>query len=74
MCQLYATGQCVEPFKSRRMSLVNFCNLSQLGIEPRSLDSQSNTTHGRCKSQLLPQGSRSVIYVPRLCDIHPSTL
>ena len=34
--------------------------LSQLGIEPRSLDLQVNTLPGRCKSRLLPQGSRSV--------------
>ena len=34
--------------------------LSQLGIEPRTLDHQANTLPRRCKSQLLPQGSGSV--------------
>ena len=37
--------------------------LPQLGIEPRSLDSQANTLTRRCKSRLLPQGSRSVLYI-----------
>ena len=45
--------------------------LSQPGIEPRSLDLQANTLPRRCKSRLLPQGSRSVLYIPRPCDIHP---
>ena len=34
--------------------------LPQPGIEPRSLDIQANTLPCRCKSGLLPQGSRSV--------------
>ena len=34
----------------------------QPGIEPRSLDLQANTLPRRCKSWLLPQGSRSVLY------------
>ena len=34
--------------------------LSQPGIEPRTLDLQANTLPRRCKSRLLPQGSRSV--------------
>ena len=45
--------------------------LPQPGIEPRSLDLQANTLPRRCKSRLLPQGSRSVLYIPRPCDIHP---
>ena len=36
--------------------------LPQPGIEPRSLDLQANTLPRRCKSRLLPQGSRSVLY------------
>ena len=45
--------------------------LSQPGIEPRSLDLQANTLPRRCKSRLLPQGSRSVLYyIPRPCDKH----
>ena len=36
--------------------------LSQLGIEPRSLDLQANSLPRRCKSRLLPQGSRSALY------------
>ena len=36
--------------------------LSQPGIEPRTLDLQANTLPRRCKSRLLPQGSRSVLY------------
>ena len=44
--------------------------LPQPGIEPRSLDLQANTLPRRCKSQLLPQGSRSV-FIPRPSDIHP---
>ena len=34
--------------------------LPQPGIEPRSLDLQANTLPCRCKSRLLPQGSRCV--------------
>ena len=45
--------------------------LPQPGIEPRSLDLQVNTLPRRCKSRLLPQGSRSVLYIPRPCYIHP---
>ena len=37
--------------------------LPQPGIEPRSLDLQANTLPRRCKSQLLPQGSRSELYI-----------
>ena len=36
--------------------------LPQPGIEPRLLDLQANTLPRRCKSRLLPQGSRSVLY------------
>ena len=36
--------------------------LSQPGIEPRSLGLQANTLPRRCKSRLLPQGSRNVFY------------
>ena len=44
--------------------------LSQLGIKPMTLDLQGNTLPRRCKSWLLPQGSRSVyIYIPRHCDM-----
>ena len=39
--------------------------LPQLGIEPRSLDLQTNTLPRRCKSRLLPQG----YYIPRSCDM-----
>ena len=42
--------------------------LLQPGIEPRSLDLQANTLPRRCKSRLLPQGSRSVLYIPRPSD------
>ena len=37
------------------------------GFEPRSLDIQANILPRRCKSRLLPQGSRSVFpvtYIP----------
>ena len=36
--------------------------LPQPGIEPRSLDLQANTLPRPCKSRLLPQGSRSVLF------------
>ena len=43
--------------------------LPQPGIEPRSLDLQANTLPRRCKSRLLPQGSRSdttiIMILPR---------
>ena len=45
--------------------------LSKPGTKPRLLDLQANTLPRRCKSRLLPQGSRSVLYIPRPCDIHP---
>ena len=45
-----------------------YFNLTQPGIEPRSLDLQVNTLTRRCKSRLLPQGSRSVLYIPRPCE------
>ena len=38
-------------------------NLLQLGIEPgRLLDLQANTLPHHCKSKLLPQGIRSLLY------------
>ena len=48
--------------------------LSQPGIKPRSLDLQTNPLPHRCKSRLLPRGSRCVLYIPRPCDICPSNL
>ena len=48
--------------------------LPQPGIEPRSLDLQANTLPRRYKSRLLPQGSRSVLYIPRPCDTDQSSL
>ena len=46
--------------------------LSQPGIEPKSLDLQANTLPRRCKSRLLPQGSRSVfIYTWTLLHTPP---
>ena len=39
-----------------------FFYLPQPGIEPRLLDQQANILPRRCKSRLLPQGSRSVSY------------
>ena len=42
--------------------------MPQPGIEPRSLDLQVNLLPRCCKSRLLPQGSRSVLYIPRPCD------
>ena len=39
-----------------------YFNLSQPGIEPRSLDLQANTLPHRCKSRHQPQGSRSKLY------------
>ena len=38
-----------------------YFSLSQLGIEPRSLDLQASTLPHHCQSQLLSQGSRSVL-------------
>ena len=46
-----------------------YFNLPQPGIEPRWLDLQANILPSHWKSQLLPQGSRSVLYIPRPCDI-----
>ena len=45
--------------------------LLQPGIKPRSLDLQANTLPSRCKSRLVSQGSRSVLYIPSPCYIHP---
>ena len=46
--------------------------LSQLGIEPRSLNLQANTLPLRFKGQLLRQGGRNVyLYISRPCDIQP---
>ena len=36
--------------------------LPKVGIEPGLQDLKENTLPRRCKSQLLPQGSRSVLY------------
>ena len=47
--------------------------LSQLGIESR-LDLQANTLPRRCISQLLPQGSRSVLYIPSPVTFSPTKL
>ena len=49
-------------------------SLPQPGIEPRSLDLQAKNSITYCKSRLLPQGSRRVLYIPRPCEIHPSNL
>ena len=35
-----------------------------MGIEPGPQDLKANTLPRRCKSRLLPQGSRSVLYLP----------
>ena len=48
----------VEMTKCRRAKIFY---LPQPGIEPRLLDLQANTLPRRCKSRLLPQGSRSVL-------------
>ena len=46
--------------------------MPQLGIEPRLLDLQANTLPCSCKSWLLTQDSRSVLYTyDSPCDIHP---
>ena len=42
-------------------------HLSQSGIKPRSLDLQANTLRSLC--QLVMQDSRSVLYIPRPCDM-----
>ena len=54
-------------YSGRHCRRVKIFYLPQPGIEPRSLDLQANTLPRRCKSQLPPQGSRSV-YIPRPCD------
>ena len=36
--------------------------LPEVGIEPGPQDLKANTEPRRCKSRLLPQGSRSVLY------------
>ena len=36
----------------------------EMGIEPGPQDLKANTLPRRCKSRLLPQGSRSVLYLP----------
>ena len=56
-------------YVGRHFLRANIFYLSQLEIEPRSLDLRANTLSCRCKSWLLLQGSRSVfIYIPRPCD------
>ena len=55
-------------YGGRHCRRVKIIYLSQPGIEPRSLDLQANTLPRRCKSRLLRQGSRSVLYIPRPCD------
>ena len=40
----------------------------EVGIEPGPQDLKANTLPRHCKSQLLPQGSRSVLYTYP-CDI-----
>ena len=37
--------------------------LPEMGIEPGPQDLEANTLPRRCKSRLLPQGSRSVLYI-----------
>ena len=36
----------------------------EVGIEPEPQDLKANTQPRRCKSRLLPQGSRCVLYMP----------
>ena len=36
----------------------------EVGMEPGPQDLKANTLPRRCKSRLLPQGSRSVLYLP----------
>ena len=55
-------------FEKPMCGRVKMFYLSQPGMEPRSLDLQANTLPCRHKSQLLPQGSRSVLYIPRPGD------
>ena len=45
--------------------------LPQPGIEPRTLDLQANTLPRRCKSRLLLQGNRSVLYTKTLWHTPP---
>ena len=58
-------------YGGRHCRIVKIFYLPQPGIEPRSLDLQANTLPRRCESRLPPQGSSSVLYIPRSCDIHP---
>ena len=39
-------------------------HMPEVGIEPGPQDLKANTQPRRCKSRLLPQGSRSVLYLP----------
>ena len=54
-------------YGGRHCLRVKIFHLSQPRINPRSLDLKANTLPSLC--QLLPQGSRSVLYIPRPCDM-----
>ena len=57
-------------YGGRHCRRVKIFYLSHPRIEPRSLDLQANTLPRRCKSRLLPQGSRSVLYTKTLWHKH----
>ena len=44
-----------------------------VGIEPGPQDLKANTLPRRCESRFLPQGSRSVLYlpIPTTCALQP---
>ena len=55
--------QAVDPHNGHQMSQdAEKFQLPEVGIEPGPQDLKANTLPRRCKSRLLPQGSRSVLY------------
>ena len=68
------TGQFVRVLYHRICRRAKIFYLPQPGIEPRTLDLQANTLPRRCKSRLLPQGSRSVFIYLDPVTYTPSNL
>ena len=55
--------QAVDPHNGHQMSQgAEKSQPPEVGIEPGPQDLKANTLPRRCKSRLLPQGSRSVLY------------
>ena len=55
--------QAVDPHTGHQMSQgAEKSHMPEVGIEPGPQDLKANTLPRRCKSRLLPQGSRSALY------------